>query len=166
MNDRNPYRAPASRLGAAPADDSEKFSPLMVQHLNETKPWVRLLAILGFVATGLVMLAAIGVIATTLFTGELAGAEASVMILMGGLYLGFALIYLLPSLALHRYANAIEGVTMGGGSHAIEDALGKQMAFWRLMGILALVMIALFVLALVAAVVAAIAGAAGAMESY
>ena len=157
MEEHNPYQAPAANLSAtAPAGPGDRYTPLMIQYLRETKPWVRLLSVLGFIFSGLMVLGGLVVMVAGAAAGEAIGAG------IGVVYLVLAGLYLLPLIHLHRYANAIGQAVLGGGATAVEDALLRQRSFWRTVGIMSLVMIGLYLLIIV---VAMVAGMIGAMSS-
>ena len=84
-------------------------------------------------------------------------------ILIGVFYLVFGVIYIIPTLQLHRYANAIARLGQGGGTPAIEAALMHQRSFWRTVGILMLVVLVIWVLAVAIGIVVGLAAAVSGM---
>lgn len=159
MDSQNPYQPPAAdpAADAAAQPTSGGFTPLMVQHLSDTKPWVRLLAVLLFVSAALMALVG-GGSALVMSIGSTVSESESFVELFAGIALGviyfiMAIVYIPPALYLHRYANSIEVVKGGGGAKAIETALGHQRSFWRFVGILALIGIVFGVLGVLAAVI-------------
>jgi hypothetical protein len=154
----NPYAAPAADLVSAAAGKDGQFSPAMVQHLRETKPWVRFLAVLGFIGIGLMAVVGLGFGAmTSLASDDAFGAIGGLG--MAAVYLVMAALYLLPTLRLNGFATAIEKVAAGGGTAAIEEALSEQRRFWRVVGIMMIVVMVLWGLAVVGGIVAGIVGA-------
>lgn len=119
-------------------------------YLNATRPWVKFLAIVGFVFIGLMIL--IGLIMTPAFSA--ASKEPGMAAfgpVFGILYLVMAVIYLMPCLFMYRYAAAIAAIPSAGQS-ALEDALKNQKSFWKFMGILMLIMLCLYVIGILAAI--------------
>ena len=55
-----------------------------------------------------------------------------------------AVIYLLPSLRLLKYANAIARLELAPDSASLEGALEQQRAFWRLVGVITIVSLLLY----------------------
>ena len=117
------------------------------------------ISVLGFVLCGLLVL--IGLIMMLL------GGVTDEVGLVGGIILGFvylliAAVYLAVSLQLARYATAIGVFARAPDSLALERALGHQRSFWRLVGIIAIVMTCIyavvFACALLVALVAALMG--------
>ena len=129
----------------------------IVDLLKDTGPWVRLLAILGFIGTGLmVLVAALMLLAGAFFPafGEKGIAAGA----MAVLYLVLAGVYLVPSLLMNNYANAIARAADGGWA-GITGAVDAQRKLWKFVGILCIVFVGLTVLATAVAFVAGLAGA-------
>jgi hypothetical protein len=130
----------------------------MIEALRQTKPWVRLMSILGFVGAGFMVLAglfmilggAVGGVMSRSAGGALGGAP---MLIMGVFYLLFAGLYILPSLFLFRYASAIARAIGGETVRGVEDALEAQKSFWRFVGIMAIILLALYAVLIVVFVV-------------
>jgi hypothetical protein len=121
--------------------------------LQRTQPWVRFLAIFGFVSAGLMILGglfagAAGALATA--GGQAGGMELMVLLFM---YPLFGVLYIYPSLCLLRYANHIRRFLAAPGGPQLEAALDAQRSFWKFAGILAAISIVATVLAFVLAIV-------------
>jgi hypothetical protein len=150
----NPYESPAADLSAVPAGMSaEQFTQGMVTALHKTRPWVRFLSVLGFVGCGLAVLVALLMLVMGIFMPEFGNGMG---VLAAVLYLFLAVVWFVPALSLHRYANSITRVVEGPGTPTIEDALEQQRSFWRIVGIMTLVMLGLYVLAIFVGVIAGI----------
>ena len=121
----------------------------MLNSLNATRPWVKFLAILGFIFTGLVILGGLAMALVFSFIPAKQGFPHFFGPVFGVFYLLMGVfMYLIPCLYLLRYGQAIDGIATSGQA-AIENALDKQKSFWKYMGILAIVMIALYVLMMI-----------------
>lgn len=70
---------------------------------------------------------------------------------MGVVYLLMALIYFFPALYLWQYASAIGRLLISEEAADLEEALHRQKAFWKFLGILAVIMFGLMLLGLLAA---------------
>jgi len=116
--------------------------------LAGTKPWVRLIGILGFISAGfMIVVGVVGAVFGTAF-GDLPPGMGVVFLiypLMGALYL-------VPSLYLFRYATRIGEYMRDGQEVQLELALQSQRSFWRFVGILCLVGIVLSVLMIMVAI--------------
>jgi hypothetical protein len=123
--------------------------------LAQTRPWVRFLAVLGFIACGFLLLGALFVLAAGAAAG---GGEKT---LIGLIYLPLAVLYMFPSLFLWRYGGAIGELLAGGGVPKLVDAIRHQKSFWRLIGILTLVILCLYILIIVVVGVGAVSAFKG-----
>lgn len=121
------------------------FSPAVVTSLRRTRPWVRLLGIVGFVSAGFML--AIGLVAGVVgvLTQNL---DIGVLVV----YSPLALIYVFPSLYLFKYASRIRDFCTSGDPLELELALDAQRAFWKFVGVLTLVSLVLTVVLVVVAV--------------
>jgi hypothetical protein len=107
---------------------------------------------MGFIGAGLSMLmglvaAAMGVAGADAFTQSPTPLPFSPAFIFFGYALLLcvaAVIYLLPSLRLLRYANAIARLELAADSAALEDALEHQRAFWRTVGVITIVSLLLY----------------------
>jgi hypothetical protein len=124
-------------------------------YLQATRPWVKFLAIVGFVFMGLMVL--VGLMMTLAFSAvpQQPGMPPAFGPIFGTLYIVMAGIYLMPCLFMHRYAKAIAAIP-SAGQGALEEALKQQKSFWKFMGILMLVMLCLYAAILVFGVLAAV----------
>lgn len=154
MEQEEIYRSPQAELVGTPATGAEAITPLMLDHLRRTRPWITLIAVTGTVLTGLAgLLGALGAIGLALGATQDAGAPGLAILL---LYVSLVAVYALPTWLLWRCSAALRAVGQGAGAGAVETALDRQRAFWRAIGILTLVVIGLYGVAAAVAVVMAI----------
>ncbi len=158
MSDINPYKAPS-----APAERQEgvalvglAVTAAMLDHLRLTRPWVRFLAVMGFIGLGFtgfagLMLLVIAFLPSSSKSG-LPGGPA-----MGLGYLVLSAVYLWPVLALHRFGRGLTRLLADGNGEALEGALRQQFSFWKAVGIFTIVMLGLVVLMIPVAVVVGVA---------
>ena len=125
-----------------------------IQELIQTRPWVRLMGILGLIGAGFMVLAACGMVLMGL-ASDARGTGFAVG--FGALYLLFACLYVYPSFKLMAYGRAITTVEETGSAADLADALGHQRAFWRFIGIAATVILVVYLLVFVGAFVGAFA---------
>ncbi len=138
----NPYASPESTGAPTPSDEAMGVTPRAIEHLAGTKPWVRFLSVLGFLAGVLLLIAGVGFLGGT---GPAEGFGPGVAIVYA--FMGF--IYFVLSYFLFKYANAIGELLMTGQVEWLEDALRWQKSFWRVVGILALAVLLINVILLV-----------------
>ena len=143
MNDQH-YATPNSDIQPNNTDVSGLLAPL-----ENTKLWVRICSIVGFISTAFMVLAAIGIMA--------AGSQVTAGMPFGAgigiLYLVLAAIYFFASWYLHKYAGAISQAQESQSMTDISNALNYQKSFWKLVGILALIMIVFMIIGMGAAIV-------------
>lgn len=144
----DPENPPAQPL----PDPFQTHGAAMAAHLDGTRPWARFLAIMGFVAAGIMVVLSVFMLAATPFMESgLMGPFMSMIYLLG------AVLYVVPCLYLNRYASSIAEISRGGGPRAMAEALDHQRRFWRIMGILTIVMLCFYALVFVVGILAALA---------
>jgi hypothetical protein len=163
MEPTNPYTPPSSTLSAPPRPglSPEGVSSTTLEHLRGTKPWVRLLSVLGFIFAILICLGGVAMMVGSSFMGEATGLTGLTAIGLGAFYLLLAFLYIFPSLWLWRYAGSIQTLLSSRRTADLDEAMKHQKAVWRFFGIISMVMIVIYALALVGIMIAAALGAAG-----
>lgn len=169
MSTQDVFAAPKSTVRDVSGGNGV-MTDAIVGALSKTRPWVLLLAILGFIGAAFTALAAIPMMMGGAMMGNMEGMDAEIapfgtgmMIGLGALYLISAIIYFIASLYLLRYAGAIKRLVSSLSVVDLEDALQRQASFWKLMGILALVTVVLVIIMLLVGVGGAMFMGTGAM---
>ena len=121
----------------------------VIQILRRTQPWFLLLSIVGFINAGFVVFLAFA--SLTGFEAERVGNLSPAAVLFA--YPVLFLLWLLPSIHLHKYARRIRRFVAQGHQAQLESALEAQRIFWTFAGIVALFVVGLTVLGIVAAIV-------------
>jgi hypothetical protein len=149
----NPYAPPTSTPNPTQAS-ATTVTTATKDALSGTKRWVKLVGILLFIGAGFTVIAAVFmVIAMGVAGGGKGGAMPFAAIAgMCMMYLVLAAIYGFLGLYLVRYSAAIGRLMIDGAVESLEAALQSQQKFWRLAGILALVMLGITLLGIVAAI--------------
>jgi hypothetical protein len=149
----NPYAT------SAPSYDTPVYSPGIVdpravQALQNTKPWVRLCSVIGFISTGFILLAALVMLLGGAFmpTQKQAFPFAGFQFVLGLLYAAMGVLYLFPSIKLWKYGSSIVRLMVSGSNADLIEALEQQRSFWKFVGIMILVMIVLYVVAIIGAI--------------
>ena len=141
----NPYSPPTSteetRLGWT--------SEPVVESLRQTRPWVLLFSILGFIVAAIILLA--GLIQAAMSFAEPSPRKAGEAVGAGMFTLMLGLLYFFPSLYLLRFAGHIRDLTHGHRLADLEAALTAQRSFWRFCGIAVTCVLALYALIIVGA---------------
>lgn len=119
-----------------------------LDHLRRTKPWVRFISVMCFIGGALLLVAGFlfAVIGSSIPGLGNAGLRGVTGVLLGGVYLLLALLYIFPGLYLWRYADAIASLIRSPQSLALEEAMRNQASFWRLVGILTAIVVTLYLI--------------------
>ena len=125
---------------------SQPIAPGIVNVLAQTRPWVRLTAV---VALLLAALAEVRILLKAVEDrGRLETNAAGYLVVIGLMMLP-PLLYVPAALFLKRYSASIRLVQDGGGPAALEAALAHQKSFWKYVGVMLLIVcIALTILPL------------------
>ena len=118
--------------------------------LRATRPLTRLLSVLGFIGSGLMILVGAGVIVGERFIPL--SEKAPPLVFVGIIYILSALWYLIPSIWLSKFSTAVSAFLKSGDAIELGKAIAYQKSFWKFIGILVLVFIALAVLGIIAAI--------------
>jgi hypothetical protein len=114
--------------------------------LQRTQPWVRFLSIMGFIASGLMVLLGLVIGAASAAMGRSEMLPVMVMYpIMGALYI-------FPSLYLLRYADGIKRFLSSNMEPDLAAALDAQRSFWKFAGIWTIVSIGFAAVAFVIAI--------------
>lgn len=154
-DDYNPYQAPESDLTKpeTTVPEGENYTPVMVEHLKNTRPWVLFIAILTIIMASFMVLGGLGMFSGGVFSSAFnAGIAGSSILIFGLVYIMLAGIYVPVIVFLLRYAQSIKGLLNTGKTESIEKALGYQKSFWKYVGILAIVGIGLMIIGMAVAI--------------
>lgn len=127
-----------------PQESFGPITPLMIEHLRATKPWVRFMSVILFISVAFIFLGAVIIL---LVPTSMGGSGLSALIAI--VYVALGALYLFPAYFLHQYASSIRSLEQGGGDVAMEEALRNQKSFWRFVGILTLVVICIYLIVIV-----------------
>lgn len=131
-------------------DKNRAILNYIMKSLRATRPWTRLLSILGFIGTALTVLAGIAmVVGKDLIPMS---ENAPPLVFMGIFYILASVFYLIPSIWLSKYSSAITAFLNAGDAIELGKAIAYQKSFWKFVGILALVSIVLAIAGIGAAI--------------
>ena len=126
--------------------DSLFFSEQSIAYLHETTRWTKFLAILGFIACGILII--VGFFATTLLSTmspmNQSGAIPFPGFVFGLIYVIIALFYLIPCYYLFQFSAKMKLALLKRDSMLLESALQNQKSLYKFMGILAIALIAIY----------------------
>jgi hypothetical protein len=144
---------------AAPFSQEPEVATLVItedirSYIYETAKWTKFLSIVGFIFSGLMVIAAFGVGAVMSSVGNELGPGLNMLGKMGGgfftvLYLVFALFYFYPSLLLFKYANAAKAAILFSDQASLSIAMSKMKSLFKFWGIFTIIIIGFYALAIV-----------------
>lgn len=166
----NPYAAPSANIhGAASGAGSDAVSPGTIAALAGTKPWVRFMSVMLWIAVGFMLLAAVGMGALGAIGGpaeaafKQSGAFGGISLIGIAIAYGvMALFYIYPAVKLWAYATRIGSLSSTRSVADLDSALNQQRQFWKFIGILMIVMMCAYMVLIIGFVGF---GAAQAMKS-
>ena len=145
MSEINPYQSPTTSTDqweALPGSEVELQQAAAV--LSQTKPWVRLLSVLGFLMFGLMILGFVGIAVAATTSG---GPQATTFVFV--LFLPFALVFLLiPALLLWNYASRIASFLVSLDPQSLAAAVGAQKSFWKYSGVVSAIITVIYAVAI------------------
>jgi hypothetical protein len=144
----NPYASPGTDFDSTDAS-SQAIAAEVISQLARTKPWVRFISVMIFIGAGLLLLLGLfmglgGGAAMFFSAGGVGGAEAGIGIAVMLLYIAIAALYIYPGLKLWNYASRIGILIRSCQTMDLVSALNEQRAFWKFIGILAVIVMALY----------------------
>jgi hypothetical protein len=142
------YATPNADLTAGTGAIADILKPL-----SDTKPWVRLCSVLGFVFTVFMLLIGLAAIVGGFSLDQVSASPGMPIGGLGFFYVVMAFFYFLPSLYLFKYANAIASAEISHSAADIAIAAGYQKSFWKFVGIFALIMTIVMVIGIGAAII-------------
>jgi len=127
--------------------------------LSSTAKWAKFLGIMGFIACGFILLAALSLFMLGNNLSEIPNMPASMTGgLLGTFYLLVAAFYFFPSRYLYQYAEKLNLAIQSEDETQLILALDKNKSFFKFMGIMTIVVIGLYVLMFIGLIAGAAMG--------
>lgn len=139
--------SPAGQTGAGAQD-------AIISGIVRTGPWARFMAVLGFISVGLMCF---GGLVVMLAGGAAGDIGLGVGFAMGFFYIALAAVYLIPVIALNRFASEASRLRWDPSPAGAARAIEQGRSFWMRVGILSIVGLALVPVVLALSVFMAIA---------
>ena len=155
----NPYSSPqepAEGFRPTEGEDRGVITYRMRTALSQTRPWVTFLAILGFIGAGLMLVVGVGTVLVSI-----TGAGLIFGVVESGVILIMAAIYFALASHLFRYGRQIREYLRSSGTLDLELALEAQKSFWKMLGIMAIIVIGLYAAMFLFIIVGAMTGPLG-----
>ena len=140
-----PPAAPWQPIPPRPPPQGPAVTPMMCDHLRATRPWVIFMAVMAFIACGLMIIGAIVILVASGQRRHPGPAPVMAVGFLIGAILGF-----FPASFLMSYASGIGRFLTSGNNLDLEAALGSQKSYWKFVGILTIIALGLEVIGLIA----------------
>lgn len=124
------------------------FDEASKAHLLETTRWTKFLAVIGFIFTGILLIAALAFMflgaSLSSYSTDFAGTGMGIGI--GILYIVIAALYVYPVFALLKFSTCIKRGLNTGSQELITEGFRYQKNMYRFIGILMIITIAIYLL--------------------
>ena len=125
---------------------STEIDSRILDTFKATKPWVRFIAVLGFISIGLMVCGALIIIGLSIMASGIGEMNFIQGVAIGCVYLFIAALYALPSVALWKYGSAIKNLINKGNLESLLRTIDSQRSFWKIVGIIIMVWLVLSVI--------------------
>ncbi len=129
---------------------------------SETGSWGKFFAVLGFIVSGFMVIAAFAMMFVMGSIGDslsgAAGLSSGIGVGIGLLYLLLAALYIMPCLYLWRFSSKIKTSINTNDQDQFAEAIVNLKSCYKFFGIMTIVMIAFYIIAIIAAGVMGISG--------
>lgn len=160
----NPYTSPSANLfGSTSGTFAEGVPQEAITQLQGTKPWVRLIGVIMWIAVALMMFGGVAVTLagvsgiSQVTQGRAGGMDGAMVIGIAVGYMIGALLYIYPTVKIWKYGSCIGRLVNSRSPEDLVAALNQQRSFWKFIGILVLITIVIYVLIIAAAVLFGVA---------
>ena len=132
--------------------------------LNETAKWGRFLAIVGFVFSGLMLIALVSALTLGSLASDSGGSPSSMAAVLGGgivifIYFVFALLFFIPCLYLYNFSSKMQAALRANQQETLNIAFANLKSCFKFLGILTIIMLVIWGIGLVSVVGMGIAAA-------
>lgn len=139
-------------------DTAQPLSTGITEPLRRARPWMKFIAIMGFIGFGFLVLDALVMALSVEMLPRPMASPALPVGLMAFLSLLYVVVgffvYFMPPYLLIRSASALDGIESKGTLAALAEASERQRRFWKYCGVLLIVGLCVFVLFAIAAAIA------------
>ncbi|WP_417611817.1 hypothetical protein [Owenweeksia hongkongensis] len=139
---------PLDTINPDPQQPSLLKTDYVRQMLSTTAKWAKFLGIIGFIACGFVILAALSMFTLGNTLSEIPNMPAAFLTggVLGTIYLFAAALYFFPSRYLYQFAEKLNLALQSEDETQLILALDKNKSFFKFVGITAIVVIGLYIL--------------------
>ncbi|GMO26100.1 MAG: hypothetical protein Ta2B_06100 [Termitinemataceae bacterium] len=169
----NPYQSPqheAESVNQIVAGGT--LSDNAIAHLKDASPWIRFLAIVGYIGCGFMVLVGIVMLIVGAATANLdfpdlsefaygtmlEGILKSFTGIIGFFYIGSAVIAFFPAKFLWTFGSKLRNFIQSNSANELELALKNNKSFWKYTGILTIVSLAIIPITFIIGIIGLIVG--------
>ncbi len=120
----------------------------------DTAKWGKFLAIMGFIASGFMILAGLAVMGTGSLYNEMPFAPGA----FGLFYILFSLVYIFPSIYLLRFSNQVQNGIREQNQQQCSEAYNNLRRLFLFMGVFTIIVLSLYVLIILFALMGGLMG--------
>jgi hypothetical protein len=162
----NPYNSPETQVVPEKTQSTGNLTVTMMRYLFEASPWMRFVGILLFVLAGLMAL--VGII--SLFSFNEFNPFLDALGIGGGSGLGFlafltyagmGALYFFYGFFIFNFGAKIKKYQYSNNDEDLEQAFKNNKSYWKLYGIMAIILLALIPVILIIAIIIGITAATG-----
>lgn len=139
MNINDPQQKETSNLGF-----DKSYTPQSIEHMRSTVPWMKFVAIIGFIFSGLMAIGSLGIFAQS--SSRYYSRLNELFIVLGFVYLIMAVAILIINIFLFRYAMNLGTFVNYGDNLSQENAFKFQKNFFLMWGICLIISIAMMII--------------------
>ena len=140
-------------------EKSMEFQAEAIGYLDETRKWAMFLSIMGFIAVGLLIVAALVMGVIFSFIPDTDDLPAGFGLIFSVLYLVLAGLYFFPVLYLNQFSQKAKKAIAEQNSSFLTEAIGRLKSHYKFIGIMTIVMMAIYPVIIVIAVAVGVSSA-------
>jgi len=160
----NPYQSPESPIIPEISQNTGvMLSEKMLRYLGDASPWLQFVGILGYIGSGLFVIAGIlgtvGFSAVSFLTAELGDFPFWIIMLI---YIPLGVLFFFPAHFAYNFGRKIRNYRFSNSTEDLELAFKNNKSLWKFYGILCIIYLAFiplfFIIAIISGVVAVFGG--------
>ena len=137
----------------AKTEESLKVNSTTERYLTEIRKWANFLAIMGFIAVGFLIVAAIGMAIVFSFISQEESDFPFPMVYLSGIYLVMAIVYFIPVYYLYQFSVKMKYALQQKADDILETSFMFLKSHYKFIGIFTIVMLVLYPIMLIGAII-------------
>lgn len=123
------------------------LSQSSIMNLRNTVPWIKFISIMGFIACGFLVIAALVMLIFGFSYGTRYGTGMTLGLFF--VYIIMALIILFPNIYLYKYGLSVREFCELNDNNSLDKAFIMQRKYWQYMGVLLIIYLVIMVIGLI-----------------